>query len=169
MIRSNRVALLVAMGLGIIVVLAACGPAPDTVTPEMPADSPLPSPTDARAIRLTPGAKQLPETVPPVTPAPVVGEVPADLLAAIVADLADKEGVPTEQIEVVRAESVLWNDGSLGCPEPGMNYIQMQVNGYWVVFALGGQTFDYRATEDGYFRLCPNPGPVTPGSPGDIK
>ncbi|MFN2228100.1 MAG: hypothetical protein ACK2UY_17385 [Anaerolineae bacterium] len=169
MIRSNRVALLGAMSLGIILVLAACGPAPDTATPEPPADSPLPTPTDARAIRLTPGAKPLPEMVPQVTPAPATGEVPADLLAAIVADLAGSGDIASDQIEVVRAESVVWADGSLGCPEPGVSYLQVQTHGYRVVLAHGGQTFDYRATEDGYFRLCPHPGPVAPGSSGDIE
>jgi hypothetical protein len=30
---------------------------------------------------------------------------------------------------MVRAESAVWNDESLGCPEPGMMYSQSLING----------------------------------------
>src|SRR5438105_6235108 len=57
-----------------------------------------------------------------------------------------------------RAESVVWNDGSLGCPEPEMMYTQALVNGYWVVIDASGQNYDFRVDNRGNFRLCP-PGP----------
>jgi hypothetical protein len=31
----------------------------------------------------------------------------------------------------------VWNDGSLGCPEPGMMYTQALVNGYWLIIEAG--------------------------------
>jgi hypothetical protein len=57
-----------------------------------------------------------------------------------------------EQLVIVRAESVVWNDGSLGCPEPGMDYTQAPVKGYWVVINAAGQTYDFRVGRGGNFR-----------------
>jgi hypothetical protein len=56
---------------------------------------------------------------------------------------------------MVRAESAVWNDGALGCPEPGMMYTQALVNGYWVVIDAAGQNYDFRVDSGGNFRLCP--------------
>jgi hypothetical protein len=141
-------------------------PVPARSTPALPADSPLPTPAAGRETRLTPTAARLPERVPVATPQPAIGEVPAEVLNPIIADLAGRLGIGQDQIEIVRAESVIWNDGSLGCPEPGMRYTQAQVDGYWVVLGHDGQTFDYRATAGGFFRLCENPGPLPPSTPG---
>ena len=68
-----------------------------------------------------------------------------------------------EQLVIVRAESVVWNDGSLGCPEPGILYTQALVNGYWVVIDAAGQKYDFRVGSGGSFRLCP-PGQGQPPS-----
>jgi hypothetical protein len=141
------------------------GPETPSATPEAAADSPLPTP--AREERLTPEVTRLPDMVPGVTPGtPVTGEVPAALLEAIVADLAARLGIRSDEIQVVRGESVVWNDGSLGCPEPGMMYTEALVDGYWVVLEHEGQMYDYRATDRGYFRLCESPLPGLPGRPG---
>jgi hypothetical protein len=48
-----------------------------------------------------------------------------------------------------------WNDGSLGCPEPGNMYTEALVNGYWVIIKARGQTYDFRADSRGSFILCP--------------
>ena len=51
--------------------------------------------------------------------------------------------VPTEDITVVKALAVTWPDRSLGCPEPGMAYIQVQVDGALVVLEAGGRRYEY--------------------------
>jgi hypothetical protein len=89
-----------------------------------------------------------------IPPAPTTGEAPADLLNAIVDDLAAQEQVNREDIEVERAESVIWPSGALGCPEPGVMYTQAQVPGYWVVLRAGEKQYDYRASGKGHFRRC---------------
>jgi hypothetical protein len=141
----------------------------DTETPSVPAESTPPAIATSRAIRPTPSGTHLPERVPVTTPSPVTGEVPSRILNAIVADLADRLRVAPPQIEITRAESVIWNDGSLGCPEPGMSYTQAQVRGYWVVLEYDGQSFDYRATEGGFFRLCQNPELLPPSTPASME
>jgi hypothetical protein len=92
---------------------------------------------------------------------PVTGEVPQELLGSIVADAARRTGVGEEEVEVVQAISVTWNDGSLGCPEPGMSYTMALVDGYHVVLLAEEDELDYRAAEQGGFRLC-----ETGGRPG---
>ena len=82
-------------------------------------------------------------------------QVPKGILDPILKEAAKLANVPLQQLVIVRAEAVIWNDGSLGCPEPGMEYAQALVNGYWVVINASGQTYDFRAGRDGSFRLCP--------------
>jgi hypothetical protein len=94
---------------------------------------------------------------------PVKGEVPQGILESILKEAAALAKVDRREIKIVRAESVIWSDGSLGCPEPGMMYTQMLVNGYWVVIEAAGKTYDYRVGSGGSFRLCP-PGQGQPPS-----
>jgi hypothetical protein len=118
-----------------------------------------PNPDDAeRPSRTTP----LTPTVPP-TAAPVTGEVPDELMDDILDEVVDRTGVAIAELEVVRAEFVTWDDGSLGCPEPDQAYTQALVDGYHVVVSAGGEELDFRATTAGNFVLCENPGPDRPG------
>jgi hypothetical protein len=81
----------------------------------------------------------------------------------LIADLAERQGVSPSSIEVIRAEAVVWNDGSLGCPKPGVAYIQSLVNGYWVIQQVEGVDYDYRVSDTGYFTLCENAQIGVPG------
>jgi len=102
-------------------------------------------------------------TTPSETPAPTStpqisgaeSQVPEAILSPILKEAAKLANVARERLVIVRAESVTWNDGSLGCLEPGMEYAQALVKGYWVVISAVGQTYDFRAGRDGSFRLCP--------------
>jgi hypothetical protein len=82
-------------------------------------------------------------------------QVPQTILESILKEAAALAKVARDQLVIVRAESVVWNDGSLGCPEPGMMYTQALVNGYWVVIEAAGRTYDFRVGRGGSFRLCP--------------
>ena len=46
--------------------------------------------------------------------------MPQRILEFILNETATLANVPREKLVIVRAEPVVWNDGSLGCPEPGM-------------------------------------------------
>jgi hypothetical protein len=85
----------------------------------------------------------------------VKGEVPHKILDPILNEAAALANVARGQVAVVRAESVIWSDGSLGCPEPGMMYTQALVNGYWIVIEAAGKQYDFRVGRGGSFRLCP--------------
>ena len=102
-------------------------------------------------------------TTPSETPVPtstpqmsrVESQMPEAILGPILDEAAKLANVPPQQLVIVRAEAVVWNDGSLGCPEPGMEYAQALINGFWVVISGAGQTYDFRVGRDGNFRLCP--------------
>ena len=79
--------------------------------------------------------------------------LPASTIAPVVVDAAGRAGVTPDQVKVVSAESMTFPDGSLGCPEPGMAYTQMVVDGFKIVVEANGTTYDYRGTPNG-FRLC---------------
>jgi hypothetical protein len=75
-------------------------------------------------------------------PDPVPGEVPEDLLTNILTDLQERKGIATEEITIERAEAVVWSDGSLGCPQPGMMYLQVLTPGYLVVLRVGEDLYN---------------------------
>jgi len=83
------------------------------------------------------------------------GQVLPTILESILKEAAALAEVARDQLVIVHADSVVWNDGSLGCPEPGMMYIQALLNGYWVVIEAAGQNYDFRVGSGGSFRLCP--------------
>ena len=82
-------------------------------------------------------------------------QVPEAILDRVVSEAAKLAHLSREQVMIIRAEAVVWNDGSLGCPEPGIEYAQALVNGYWVVIKAAGKMYDFRAGRDGNLRLCP--------------
>ncbi|GAB2567622.1 hypothetical protein [Kribbella endophytica] len=61
------------------------------------------------------------------------------------ADLAERLGVPVDDVTVVSSEEVTWPDSSLGCPQPGMMYAQVLTNGSRIVLSAGGQTYEYHS------------------------
>jgi hypothetical protein len=101
----------------------------------------------------TPSETRAPTSTPQMSR--VESQVPEAILGPILNQAAKLANVPPQQLAIVRAEAVVWNDGSLGCPEPGMEYTQALVNGYWVVIEAVRQTYDFRVGGGGTFRLCP--------------
>jgi hypothetical protein len=99
---------------------------------------------------------------PSVQATPSTGEVPPELLDNIISDLSTQGNYDKDAISVIRAESVIWPDGSLGCPKPGDVYTQAQVQGYWVVLRSSGKDFDYRASSTQYFYRCQNTFKIQP-------
>jgi len=98
--------------------------------------------------------KPLPERVPEPESAPVTGEVPERVLDTVRADLGKRTGANTSAMRVVRAEEVVFSDGSLGCGRPGQSYTQATVPGFRVILAVGGKEYDYRVPRRGSLLLC---------------
>lgn len=79
------------------------------------------------------------------------------------ADLVKRLGVDAGQVTVVSSAEVMWRDGSLGCPEPGMHYTQALVNGSRIVLESGGKQYHYHSGPSRPPFLCTNPQPPVGG------
>jgi len=73
---------------------------------------------------------------------------------AATADLSARLGVEPGSIAVVSAKAMTWPDSSLGCPKPGMQYLQVLVDGALVELQAGGEIYSYRSGDDGKPALC---------------
>jgi hypothetical protein len=62
-------------------------------------------------------------------------------------------GALAEDVQVIHAEALVWEDGSLGCPEPGMVYAQVLTPGYRFTLQSSGKTYQYHAAK-GVAKLC---------------
>ena len=122
-----------------------------------------------------PGATQAPDKGAGGGGAGPVDPKLADQVALAKADLQGRlKTAKEEDIRVLSAVEVTWNDGSLGCPEPGMMYTQALVPGYRIVLESAGVAYDYHGAKTGKPRLCqPSTGrfrapfDLTPQPPSD--
>lgn len=78
-------------------------------------------------------------------------------VAYAVADLAAMLGVAETAITVVVREEVVWPDGAIGCPQPGMSYTQALVEGSRIVLEYEGTRHAYHAAALGEPFYCVNP------------
>ncbi len=59
------------------------------------------------------------------------------------ADLAQRQDIGREKVTLVSFETKVWPDAGLGCPQPGMRYKQVMVEGYLIRLDIDGKQFDY--------------------------
>jgi hypothetical protein len=71
-----------------------------------------------------------------------------------VADLAARLQREPGEITTRSAVLIVWPDASLGCPQPGMQYAQVQTDGSQIVLELDGVPYDYHAGGDTTPFLC---------------
>jgi hypothetical protein len=97
------------------------------------------------------------QAAPPAQPQGEIAMNPTfeSVTEAVLADAARRTGVDRGSLKVESAQAVTWADGSLGCPQPGMNYTMALVPGYRIKVRAGEQVLDYHASERGYFLVCP--------------
>lgn len=143
---------LVVMGLG----CTQPAPSPQVAATPSPISSPAPAtPAASPGQSFTPAP--VPTSTPPTAGAPtaVVPPGATAALAAVRQDLAQRHKLAEAQIIVVRAQAVDWPDSSLGCPQPGMVYLQVVTPGYRLVLAAGGVSTEYHTDAGGRFVVCP--------------
>lgn len=130
--------------------LGSCGPL------QPPLSTPLAvSPTQGESTQMTPSQTN-----------------PADsnlksLIEKASEDLAQRLTVSTSQISVISASEVVWPDGSLGCPQKGMAYIQVLIPGFLIVLENDNKQYEYHSGKDGNVAYCQNPTSPTTGTPSD--
>ncbi len=127
--------------------VAGCSAAGSSVSPSA---SPAPS--------LSMASEQ-PSIIPGPSSSPSAGtiDLPAPIIAAVKAEIAKDAGVSASDVTIISGEAVSYPDGSLGCPQPGMAYTQIPVDGWKVVGTAAGATFDYRGSGLTEIRRCEKP------------
>ena len=145
-----------------IATIVSCGPAPaspsDNATVSSPLAtatvSPYPSPAGTPVSTPAPGKEtnQLNATPNPTSPPTEMAQV-----TQAKQDLSKRLSVSLDQIELVNFTPVTWPDGSLGCPEPGMMYTQVLVEGYRIQLRSGGRVYEYHGGGTRAPFLCAKP------------
>lgn len=135
---------------------------PATADTTAPADADVP--VDTTAAEGTAITELSPQAIPSLTTLPdspratTPGAFPLDpesaRVQATVIDLAERLGVAASDVSIVEASAVSWGDSSLGCPQPGMQYLQRVTDGSLVVLNADG--VDYRYTGGDPLKLCGN-------------
>jgi hypothetical protein len=74
-------------------------------------------------------------------------------------DLAQRMSISVTQINLVELAEVEWSDSSLGCPQPGFDYLQVITPGYLILLEVNAQTYEYHSNRDTYFVYCENQNP----------
>ena len=93
---------------------------------------------------------------------PPVNATLQSVTAAVLADASKHTGLEVARLEIVESVAVTWPDGSLGCPQPGMNYTMAPVPGYRIRIRAGEQVLNYHASTRGYWVFCPSGRAVEP-------
>jgi len=98
-----------------------------------------------QAAPLGPTEIAAPASIPPSSAvvAPPLGPALTAMVDNSRADLARRRSVALDDVALVQVWTVVWPDGGLGCPQPGMVYPQVQVDGLLIRLRIGEQTFDY--------------------------
>lgn len=117
---------------------------PPLPTPALPETLPLPIPTELTP--MDPQSFDVPASDPVVQKA--------------IADLTGRLGIAPEQVTVLSVEAVTWPDSSLGCPQPGMEYLQVMVDGLRIRLGAGGALYEYHSGGQGDPFLCQPASPI---------
>jgi hypothetical protein len=72
-------------------------------------------------------------------------------------DLAVQLSMKAEDITVTSVEAVEWRDSSLGCPRPGVNYLQVITPGYRITLAAQGRSYEYHTNRTSRVVRCDKP------------
>jgi len=139
----------------------------------------------------TPGVTTPAGTTPVLTaPRPTLGTAPVDtgppqgstdtvypqgdidpglqpFITMAVDDLAVRLGIEPGEITPLSGVLVVWPNGALGCPRPGMQYTQVPVDGSVIELGAGGRVYRYHTGGSTPPFLCDQPLTEKP-SRGDI-
>jgi len=95
------------------------------------------------------GSAETDDTVAALTSVSITGGMAIDLMTK-------QTGAEPEQITILSEEKVDFSDSSLGCPKPGMAYMQVITPGHKVLLKYAGKIYDVRIAGGRGF-ICENP------------
>lgn len=77
-------------------------------------------------------------------------------------DLAAELSVSDQEIDVLQADFVTWPDSSAGCPQPGMQYLQVLTNGARILLKANNAVYPYHSGGNRPPFPCKNPSSIGP-------
>jgi hypothetical protein len=98
-----------------------------------------------------------PQGEPKMTPSAAVNPSLNNLVEKAKEDLARQLSISMDQINLVEATEEEWTDSSLGCPQPGMEYLQVITPGYRILLDVDGTIHEYHSNRDAYLVYCNPP------------
>lgn len=131
-------------------------------TNDVTTTAPAPSTTTTLPVDIT-AAPEKPTLTTTTLPPPDASLPPGfdprgiDQVEFAIEDLVATLGVDESAIDVVVVEEVVWRDGSIGCPQPGMAYTQALVDGMRIVLAHDGTRYEYHGGGGRDPFYCVNP------------
>jgi hypothetical protein len=84
-------------------------------------------------------------------------------------DLAQRLAISISQINLIETKEVFWADTSLGCPQPGISYTQVQTPGHLIILESNGNEFEYHANIHNYVFYCEDPTPPILETPKSVQ
>ena len=84
------------------------------------------------------------------------------------ADLATRINTTPAKIEVLEAISVVWRDSSMGCPRPGVDYLQVLTPGVRIRLKFGLNVFEYHGAGGRATVYCEHPSDIEPLPGGPV-
>ena len=67
------------------------------------------------------------------------------LLRVVIGDLAQRLNIDPADITVIETRAIVWPDRSLGCPQPGVAYLQVPQDGALIRLQAVGREFAYHS------------------------
>ena len=80
-----------------------------------------------------------------MAPSPAIDPALQTLVDQAVADLATRLKIDASKISTLSAQAMSWPDGSIGCPQPGMVYTQVMVDGALIHLSVNGTAYSYHS------------------------
>ena len=68
--------------------------------------------------------------------------------------LADRLDISVDEVTLVRVRPVEWRDASLGCPKPGVDYIQVLTPGYAIWLEAAGAEYEFHTDDAQRVVVC---------------
>lgn len=77
-------------------------------------------------------------------------------------DLAKRLDLNIDEVSLVAVEPEIWNDSSLGCPAPGIDYLMVLVKGFQITLEGDSESYTYHTDTTDQVILCEDGLPAEP-------
>lgn len=106
---------------------------------------------------ITPDATDEEASEPVEMPQPGIPDPAKAMSNKAATDLARRLDVDVDEVNVASVEATEWRDSSLGCPQPGQNYMMVITPGFTVVLEAQGQQYKYHTDRKAKVVFCGQP------------